>query len=135
MLEKKYHPVDICVGKQLRKRRLKLAMSQEELAKNVHLTFQQIQKYEKGYNRISSSMLYDLAKALTVPITYFFEGTDIDCEYTKGSAEVRIKGIGNQIKMTNSDRELNELISYYQSITDKKLKSQILMLVKAFSKK
>jgi DNA-binding XRE family transcriptional regulator len=41
MLEKKYHPVDICVGKQLRKRRLKLAMSQEELAKNVHLTFQQ----------------------------------------------------------------------------------------------
>jgi len=134
MSEKKYHPVDICVGQQLRKRRLKLAMSQEELAKNVRLTFQQIQKYEKGYNRISSSMLYDLAKVLKVPITYFFEDIEIGLEYTQRQNEARIM-VGDQIKMTNNERELNELITSYQSIADEKLKSQLLMLMKAFSKK
>jgi transcriptional regulator with XRE-family HTH domain len=66
--------VDIWVGARLRQRRLELAMSQEELADILGITFQQVQKYEKGANRIAASRLFDLAAALDMPIEYFFDG-------------------------------------------------------------
>ena len=66
--------IDLTVGARLRFRRLELGMSQEALAAAVGLRFQQIQKYEKGQNRIGASRLYRLAAALDVPIAYFFEG-------------------------------------------------------------
>ncbi|MEM6682734.1 MAG: helix-turn-helix transcriptional regulator [Pseudomonadota bacterium] len=70
------NPVDIHVGKQVRKRRNALSMSQEKLGKALGLTFQQVQKYERGTNRIGSSRLYELAQILDVDISYFFEGYD-----------------------------------------------------------
>ena len=68
------NPVDIHVGKRLRLRRGILGMSQENLAEILGITFQQVQKYEKGINRISASRLFEIAKALNVKISFFFEG-------------------------------------------------------------
>ncbi|ACG80175.1 transcriptional regulator, Cro/CI family (plasmid) [Phenylobacterium zucineum HLK1] len=70
------NPVDVHVGRRVRLRRRELGVSQAWLADRLGLTFQQIQKYERGANRISASKLYAIAKLLEVPITYFFEGLD-----------------------------------------------------------
>ena len=69
------HPIDVHVGGRLRLRRLAVGLSQERLAKSIGITFQQIQKYERGTNRIVASRLHDLARVLDVPVNYFF--TDI----------------------------------------------------------
>lgn len=66
--------VDLHVGQRLRARRRQIGMVQEGLASALGLTFQQVQKYERGANRISASKLYDAARALGVPVSYFFEG-------------------------------------------------------------
>jgi transcriptional regulator with XRE-family HTH domain len=68
------NPIDIHVGLQVRLRRKALRMSQEKLADALGLTFQQVQKYERGANRISASKLYEIARALQAPIGWFFEG-------------------------------------------------------------
>jgi transcriptional regulator with XRE-family HTH domain len=68
--------VDLHLGRKLRERRVEIGMSQETLADLLGVTFQQIQKYEKGVNRIAASRLYDMTKALGVEFTYFFEGLD-----------------------------------------------------------
>ncbi|MCW9033664.1 MAG: helix-turn-helix domain-containing protein [Alphaproteobacteria bacterium] len=70
------HPVDLRVGVALRQRRISLSISQKQLAKTLGITFQQIQKYEYGTNRISASRLYELSVALKVPVTYFYELVD-----------------------------------------------------------
>ena len=67
-------PVDIHVGSRLRERRLSLGWSQSELGRALDLTFQQIQKYERGTNRVSASMLYKAAEAMEVPVSFFFDG-------------------------------------------------------------
>jgi transcriptional regulator with XRE-family HTH domain len=68
------NPIDVHVGLQVRLRRKELKISQEKLADALGLTFQQVQKYERGANRISASKLYEIARALHVPIGWFFEG-------------------------------------------------------------
>ena len=68
------HPIDVHVGRRLRARRRLLGLTQEALATAVDIKFQQIQKYESGSNRVSASRLWALAKALDVPVSYFFEG-------------------------------------------------------------
>jgi transcriptional regulator with XRE-family HTH domain len=68
------HHVDLHVGKRIRHRRWKLSMSQQQLAEQVGIKFQQIQKYESGANRVSASRLWDIADTLGVPISFFFEG-------------------------------------------------------------
>ena len=65
-------PIDVHVGGQIRTRRLLLGMNQEELAQRLGLTFQQVQKYESGANRVSASRLWEIAAILTMPIAYFF---------------------------------------------------------------
>lgn len=70
------HPVDVHVGQRMRERRTLLGLSQSHLAERVGLTFQQIQKYERGTNRISASRLWQLSKVLGVPISWFFEDID-----------------------------------------------------------
>jgi transcriptional regulator with XRE-family HTH domain len=69
----KFHPVDIEVGMRIRLRRLHLRMSQTALGGGVGISFQQVQKYERGVNRVSSSVLYEIANVLDVPMSYFFE--------------------------------------------------------------
>ena len=70
------HPVDLHVGALIRARRKALGISQTELAESLGLTFQQVQKYERGANRVSSSKLYEIAQKLDTPLTSFFEGLD-----------------------------------------------------------
>ncbi len=67
------HPVDMHVGLRMRQRRALLGMSQTALGNSVGLTFQQVQKYERGSNRMGSSRLYEFAKVLDVPVSYFFD--------------------------------------------------------------
>ena len=68
------NPIDVHVGLQVRLRRKELKISQEKLADSLGLTFQQVQKYERGSNRISASKLYEIARTLKVSIAWFFEG-------------------------------------------------------------
>lgn len=70
------HPIDLHVGNRVRQRRRLLGMTQQKLADSVRIRFQQIQKYESGTNRISASRLWTLAKALDVPVAYFFDGVE-----------------------------------------------------------
>jgi transcriptional regulator with XRE-family HTH domain len=74
MAKKVPNPIDKHVGSRVRMRRMMLSMSQEKLADAIGLTFQQVQKYEKGTNRMGSSRLQQIANALRVPVTFFFEG-------------------------------------------------------------
>ncbi|MBB4313731.1 helix-turn-helix domain-containing protein [Roseospira marina] len=83
-------PVDVYVGRRLRKQRVLLRLSQEQLARAVGVTFQQIQKYERGANRISASRLFDIAKVLGVPISFFFDHIDDDIA---GRADAHIPGV------------------------------------------
>ena len=70
------HNVDVHVGKRIRHRRWMIAMTQQQLAEKVGIKFQQIQKYETGMNRVSASRLWDIAQAVDVPVSFFFEGLD-----------------------------------------------------------
>ncbi|WP_158767392.1 helix-turn-helix domain-containing protein [Terricaulis silvestris] len=72
--ERRATATDAAIGKRIRARRLAIAMTQERLAELLGLTFQQVQKYEKGVNRVAASRLFDIAAALNAPLDYFFEG-------------------------------------------------------------
>ena len=74
MAKKSPNPTDKYVGSRVRMRRLMLSMSQEKLGEKLGLTFQQVQKYEKGTNRIGASRLQHIAQILKVPVAFFFEG-------------------------------------------------------------
>ncbi len=69
-------PVDVYVGQRIRQRRLLLGMTMRQLGNSVGIKFQQIQKYENGANRISASRMWDIAAAMEVPVSFFFEGLD-----------------------------------------------------------
>ena len=74
-------PIDGVVGKHIRLRRLSKGLSQTELGKRVGVTFQQVQKYEKGVNRVGASRLLRIAEVLEVPVSYFFEGADYNNDH------------------------------------------------------
>lgn len=74
------HPVDVKVGANIRKRRKEMGLSQQQLAASIGLTFQQVQKYERGSNRVSASMLFEIARTLKMPPAYFFEEVATDAE-------------------------------------------------------
>ncbi len=80
------HPVDVHVGKRIRHRRWVNGTTQQQLADQVGIKFQQIQKYETGMNRVSASRLWDIAHALNVDVSFFFEGIDGELLQTEGSA-------------------------------------------------
>ena len=80
------NPVDVHVGSRVRLRRMLLGMSQEKLGEHLGLTFQQIQKYEKGINRIGASRLFDLSKVLAVPVQFFYEELPVSGDGARGFA-------------------------------------------------
>ena len=138
--EFKIHPVDIHVGKKLRQKRLEHGISQDELANSVNLTFQQIQKYEKGSNRISSSKLFDFSKFLKTDIKYFFEGLT-DCYNQDGEAleKTYLSEGGNASAdygqgMSYTKKEAKDLLLAYGSIKDSSARKNIIELVKKLSK-
>ncbi|MBL4898093.1 MAG: helix-turn-helix transcriptional regulator [Colwellia sp.] len=86
------HPVDIHVGKRIRHQRWLTGSTQQQLAENVGIKFQQIQKYETGANRVSASRLYDIAAALAVPVKFFFDeldGADTPAPQAMDAREIR----------------------------------------------
>lgn len=123
-------PVDIHVGKQVKKRRNALSMSQEKLGKALGLTFQQVQKYERGVNRIGSSRLYQLSQILDMDITYFFEGyADAPEESFPMVAE---DGAGFDHEAEQSPETLEVLRTYYR-ITDAATRRKLLDLMRAMA--
>src|SRR5438876_11990831 len=87
------NPVDVHVGSRVRLRRTLLGMSQEKLGDAIGLTFQQVQKYERGANRVGSSRLFDLARVLDVPVSYFFDEMSAS---TSARSPGRLRGMAEQ---------------------------------------
>jgi len=128
------HPVDTHVGSRLRQRRALLGMSQTDLGKAVGLTFQQVQKYERGFNRISSSRLFEFAKVLDVPVAHFFEGMGTSTAGTKrkpGRPKAAGKPAGGDL---NTKRETLELVRAYYKIRSKSLRAKTLDLIEALAR-
>lgn len=126
------HPVDMHVGKRLRARRRLLGLTQEVLAGAVSIRFQQIQKYESGANRISASRLWALAKALDVPVSYFFEGMnghEPEVEYVFKNENGRA---GPPVADLLDEKETIDLVRYYYQL-NKEPRKRLLDLAKAMS--
>ena len=105
------HPVDVHVGKRIRHRRWTLGTTQQQLADKVGIKFQQIQKYETGANRVSASRLWDIAGALGVPVSFFFEGMDSQVQSDLAVGPDMPDDI-------LSDREALELLRSYYAIPE-----------------
>lgn len=122
----------------MRLRRVFLGYSQEKLANALGLTFQQIQKYERGANRISASKLYELSRILSVPVTYFFEGVESDSEGGAASTEEAGSAGAGGIHSSDPDftnqRETLQLISSYYRIPDAKVRAEVLSLLKTLGR-
>ncbi|NNE41665.1 MAG: helix-turn-helix transcriptional regulator [Marinicaulis sp.] len=124
------HPVDVHVGARLRLRRSFLDMSQEALGRALGLTFQQIQKYEKGSNRIGASRLYELSKLLEVPVQFFYDGYG---EIIGGSAgHSENADVDPFMELINSPEGI-ELCRHYSAIQDPNLKKKVLELVRTIA--
>lgn len=123
---RKPHPTDAHVGMRVRMRRKLLGLSQERLAEALDLTFQQVQKYEKGTNRISASKLFETARFLGVDIGYFFEG--LNREAADGMEEPAGEPYAQEFIMTH---EGVELASLFPRLTPRQ-RRQVLELVRTF---
>ncbi len=108
------HPVDVHVGKRVRHRRWMVGMTQQQLGEKVGIKFQQIQKYETGMNRISASRLWDIAHALGVPVSFFFEGIADETDAPMTEAETAIQSRGDLL----ADKEALELVRSYYAIPE-----------------
>ena len=127
------HPVDTHVGSRLRQRRALLGMSQTDLGKAVGLTFQQVQKYERGFNRISSSRLFEFSKVLDVPVAHFFDGMDASVGTIKRKPG-RPKAVDKSPDALNTKRETLELVRAYYKIRSKSLRNKTLDLIQALAR-
>lgn len=120
--------IDKHVGRRIRWRRRELKLSQEKLGEMLGLTFQQVQKYEKGVNRISAGRLFDVGKVLEVPITYFYQGADnvgdlVGAGLAEEGSEDELVGL--------IDADSIDMITAFQSIPDPKLRKSLLEAVRA----
>ena len=133
-------PIDIHVGKRIKLRRTLLHISQEQLASDIGVTFQQVQKYESGHNRVSASRLFDISRVLNCPIAYFFE--DISAETTgdrsmpgaraaEGLAEEAVGIDADPMQRT----ETLELVRLYWRLHNADLRKNVLELLSNISKR
>ena len=129
--------VDMHVGKRVRLRRTLLGLSQEQLGTELNITFQQVQKYERGANRISASRLWDIGQILDVPINYFFDDMT---ENTMRSSPRRVSRgsemldlSDEQIKDPMARRETLELVRTYYSIEKPLVRKRISEMVKSLA--
>lgn len=127
---RKPNPIDVHVGGRIRLRRMMNGLSQERLGEHMGLTFQQIQKYEKGANRVGASRLFQLAQVLEVPVSYFFDDLDT------GSDQPGLSGFsepGSQdfvLEFLNS-REGLELNRAFVKIQDPEIRRRVIDLVRS----
>ncbi|GAA6189127.1 helix-turn-helix transcriptional regulator [Litorivita sp. NS0012-18] len=111
------HHVDVHVGKRVRHRRWLVGMTQQQLAEQVGIKFQQIQKYETGANRISASRLWDIADALDVPVSFFFEGMEAEAEVAE--TEVAEAAVPSSVPADlMGDKEALDLVRSYYAIPE-----------------
>lgn len=126
------HPIDQHVGGRVRQRRMFIGMSQEQLGERLTLTFQQIQKYEKGTNRISASRLWEMSKILEVPIDFFFDGGD-----ASGAGSIAPPGeLAEKSQdpfQVGSESERLRLNRYFVRINDPKLRRTVIDLAKSLA--
>ena len=124
-----YHPVDVHVGRRMHQRRALLGMNQTMLGAAVGLTYQQIQKYERGANRISSSRLWQFAQALDVPVSFFFE--ELPARPGAGRRTTVADTPFQKEKDPLVKRETLELVRGYYKIEDRRVRKRIFEMVKA----
>jgi transcriptional regulator with XRE-family HTH domain len=126
--------IDIHVGSRLRVRRSLMGITQEKLAKAVGLTFQQVQKYEKGLNRISAGRLFQFSRVLEVPVAYFYE--NLASGNTFGMSDNSQDGFSHEEpKDMMQNKETINLLKAYYSIEDAGARQDILKFIKSMAKK
>ncbi len=129
-MAKSPNPIDKHVGARVRMRRIMVGMSQEKLGEALGITFQQIQKYEKGTNRIGASRLQAAARILAVPVNYFFEGASDDPAIGSGFAD-------SQTPVYHSDgdfdSESRQLVEAFRRIREPELRRRVLELVESMA--
>lgn len=125
----KPNEIDAHVGSRVRERRLLLGMSQERLADAMGLTFQQVQKYERGANRIGAGRLYSLSLALAVPTDYFF----VEAPLPKTTRAVPEALAAAQVTDPMGSRETRKLVSAYYGINDPRSRAACLAFAKALA--
>lgn len=119
------------VGEMLRERRIDLGLSQQKLAEKIGVTFQQVQKYERGVNRVSASRLQQLSSALQVSVSYFF-GNDNGAGITIGFGEDEQQSFAPR---NCNAKEVKELISIFDTIKDERIRRQIIEMAKSLAGK
>ncbi|GAB5459820.1 MAG: helix-turn-helix transcriptional regulator [Henriciella sp.] len=119
--------IDRIVGQRLRWRRRELKLTQEQLGEKLGLTFQQVQKYEKGVNRISAGRLFEVADVLAVAVSYFYEGV----EDMLGHTPSMVRETDQPPALPHIDSEAIELVTAFQRITDAGLRRSLLDTIKA----
>lgn len=128
------NPIDVHVGGRVRMRRMLLGMSQEKLGELLGLTFQQVQKYEKGSNRIGASRLFELSRILGVPVQYFYDDAPtLDATgNAAGIAEGDDQANGHVVDFVGS-REGIELNRAFLRISDPKVRRSVVELVRSLA--
>jgi len=129
----KPNPIDVHVGQRLRQRRVLAGLSQEKLARMVGITFQQVQKYERGANRIVASRLYQLAQVLDVPVSYFFEHASSEGDRAKSEHRPGLAGLDALSHDIMAERETLELVRTYYSIENETVRRRAFELLRALS--
>lgn len=129
--KKKANPIDAHVGSRIRLRRNMIGLSQEKLGERLGITFQQVQKYEKGTNRVGASRLQAIAGILGVPAAFFFE--DAPGQDSNGPSGFSEDGDAASLMEFCTSAEGLQLNRAYVAITDPKVRRKILDLVKALS--
>ncbi len=128
------NPVDVHVGSRVRLRRMLLGMSQEKLGDQLGLTFQQVQKYEKGVNRIGASRLFDLAQVLGVPIQFFYDeapaGSGVQSPAAPGFGESKEETYVVDFLSSRDGLELNKA---FVRITNPRVRRSIVDLVRSLA--
>jgi len=119
--------IDRVVGQRIRWRRKELKLTQEKLGDLLGLTFQQVQKYEKGVNRVSAGRLFEMSSAMGVPITYFFDGAETF--FSRGESAVMEED--DEILAPVMTSEVLDLIAAFQKIEDHSLRKSLLATVQA----
>lgn len=122
--------IDTHVGKRLRLRRTMMGLSQEAVAKAVGITFQQVQKYEKGTNAMNANRLYEFAQFMHVPVAYFFEGLESVPVQTGGFSEPEAEKFDHNSKRV-SDRESLEMMKAFKRIKEQVIRKRLADLVRA----
>jgi transcriptional regulator with XRE-family HTH domain len=130
MTKKSPNPIDKHVGSRVRMRRMMVGMSQEKLGEKLGITFQQIQKYEKGTNRIGASRLQQIALVLAVPVGFFFEGAPTPESLSSGMAEPASPAYVSDFLATSDGLALTKA---FMKVKDPKVRRRIVELVESIA--